>query len=280
MAGINSENDYILSAKQNLQYVKTASITAIATRWYTTRHLAGNPGATAALTSAGAATTGSVWTDSTSGFPVLNAFGASAVGYLTGIEYGSTVACRLAIDDILWISPNINMLTVATSTFSSQPSYASRLPNTDYKGLKIFFEVASQTSNFTASNQFIVGYTNQDGTTGRTTGTISLLSTLVAASSPGSWFQLPLQAGDTGVQKIDSIQVTSAGTGATVFTGNVIVARNIWNGRVRLANDGDVHDMYKTGFPICFANMALHLRVAPDSTATGIPETYIQIANL
>jgi hypothetical protein len=66
---------------------------------------------------------------------------------------------------------------------------------------------------------------------------------------------------------------------ASVGTFNVLVLRPLWAGRVRIANDGDVHGPDKTMMPVVFADSALVLGVCPDSTATGIPEMDIVIAN-
>ena len=60
---------------------------------------------------------------------------------------------------------------------------------------------------------------------------------------------------------------------------NVLVLRPLWSGRVRVANDGDVHDLAKTGCPIVFTDSALVLAINADSTSSGIPELEFVIAN-
>ena len=69
-----------------------------------------------------------------------------------------------------------------------------------------------------------VGYTNSAGTASRSTGATASLSGYIT----GRLIQMPLQAGDVGVQKIDS--VTIGGTVATAGTVNVILARPLWEG--------------------------------------------------
>lgn len=113
-------------------------------------------------------------------------------------------------------------------------------------------------------------YTNQAGTAARTTGTV-----VTVAGTVGRCIQLPLQAGDTGVQKIESVIASVA----TVGTFNIMVLRQLWNGRVRIANDGDVHDMLKTGLPVVFATSALYVLTNTDSTSSGTPEMSIQVAS-
>ena len=89
--------------------------------------------------------------------------------------------------------------------------------------------------------------------------------------SDSSW----LQAGDTGVQKIESVTSTVS----TVGTFNVLVLRRLWTGRVIVANSGDTHDLFKTGMPQIFATSALMPIVQPDSTATGLFEIVAEIIN-
>lgn len=276
---IVSMDNYIASVKQDVVYTKTASRAAVAnTGWWTVRDLAGNPGATAALTTAGAATTGSVPTDAVAGFPIINAFGGAATGYLTGAEFTCSVASRMALDDILWWSAGVSLLTAATTTFSTQPSYSSRVPGgTDYTGLKLFVEIASITTAGTAGPTVTVTYTNQAGTAARTTGAVAL--GIMATAWVGRWIELPLQSGDSGIQKVESITVNTVATGNTVLTGNVIVARPLWSARVSVANGGDSHDPFKCGFPICYADMAVAMRVYPDGASTGSPDVTFQIAN-
>ena len=116
-----------------------------------------------------------------------------------------------------------------------------------------------------------IGHGNREGTTGRTTGTVALGT----APTVGRMFKLPLQAGDTGVQKIESV----TGSVASAGTFNILVLRSLWTGRCRTANDGDDHAFDKTGMPEVFADSALIGMVAADSTSSGVPEMWIEIAN-
>jgi hypothetical protein len=87
--------------------------------------------------------------------------------------------------------------------------------------------------------------------------------------------QMPLAAGDNGVSGITRVRITtSTGTG----TINVMVLRPLWFGRVRTINDGDVHDLLKTGFPRIYEDSALYMALYADSTAVGLPDVSIQIA--
>lgn len=261
---ITTWDGYIGSAKQPISMAKTASRTAVAAQWFSVYDLAGNPGAgTLAGTST---TTGVVPTDATTGHPTINAFGGGSTGYLAQVDFGSSVACRIKLFDLLWKGGAYAFN--ANTTGNTPTSFSSRVPGgTDFGDTQIWLE---QVTAGTGVQNVNVTYTNQAGTTGRSTGTVA-----TAANIVGRCWQLPLQAGDTGVQGITGV----VGSTATAGTFNILVLRPIWSGRVRTANDGDVHDLAKTGMPQVYADSALFMLVAPDSTATGIPELELVIAN-
>ena len=262
---ISTLDQYIAAASQRVSIIKTASRTSVATIPFSVFDQAGNPGAG---TLAGTSTTaGVVPTDATAGFPTITAFGGGATGYIGSVTFGNTVASRMRLFDLLWKGGAYAFN--AAVTLSAQPSYSSRvLGGTDFTNTEIWLECVTA---FTGNLSIAVTYTNQDGVPGRTTGTIAT----GVAPTVGRMLHLPLQAGDTGVQKIESVTSTVS----TAGTFNVLVMRRLWEGRCRLANDGDTHDFLKTGMPQIFADSALFLQVIADSTATGIPEVQLEVVN-
>ena len=260
---IASFDQAIAAAKQYLSVAKTAVRPSIAASWFSVFDLAGNPGAGVLAGTSTAA--GVVPTDATAGCPTIDAFGASALGYLWQLEYGCSVACRLKLFDMVFKAGAYAFN--AAQALTGQPSYASRMPGGSYSDTQIWIEAVTA---FTGNLTVTITYTNQSGVTGRT----ATLATGTALTV-GRLMQVPLQAGDTGVQEITNV----AGTVATAGKFNVLVLRPLWSGRCRTANDGDVHDFTKTGMPQVFADSALFLAVAADSTSTGIPEIELVVAN-
>lgn len=260
---IASFDQAIAAAKQYLSVAKTAVRPSIAASWFSVFNLAGNPGAGVLAGTSTAA--GVVPTDATAGCPTIDAFGAGALGYLWQLEYGCSVACRLKLFDMVFKAGAYAFN--AAQALTGQPSYASRMPGGSYSNTQIWIEAVTA---FTGNLTVTITYTNQSGVTGRT----ATLATGTALTV-GRLMQVPLQAGDTGVQEITNV----AGTVATAGTFNVLVLRPLWSGRCRTANDGDVHDFTKTGMPQVFADSALFLAVAADSTSTGIPEIELVVAN-
>ena len=259
---IISVDDYIASTKQNIRYLKTGARTTVAAGWFSLLDVAGAPGAG---TLAGTSTTaGVVPTASTAGCPFLNTFGA-LTGYVTRIAYGSTVACRVALFDLLWKGGAYAFN--ANTALSSQPSFSGRLPGTDYKGLEIWAEqVTAATGNQTVN----VTYTDQDGNTGATTGAVGI----GAAPTVGRCWPLPLASGDSGVQTITNV---AGGTGSA-GTFNVLVLRRLWEGRVQTINGGGVDDIARLGPPRIYDTSALFALVSTDATASGVPDLGIEVA--
>jgi hypothetical protein len=269
-------DDYIGSVKQIIPYSKTASRTTVANVWFTVFDQAGNPGSgtlAAGNTSAGLVPVAGT-TSATNGFPYINF--TSGLGYLASVDFGSTVAGRLQLVDRLYHAGAF-AFGAGTSTLSSQPSYSSRIPGgTDYTGLQIWIEV---TTAFVTGNNWTVNvqYTNQDGTAGQQTGATAALA--AASLTLGKLLQMPLAAGDSGVQKIEKVIVTNGVTAMTAGNFNVVVFRPLWNGRVNVANSGDTHGIDRTGLPQIWATSALQLLINADSTASGLPDLTLEIAS-
>jgi hypothetical protein len=273
----NATNEYIASFKQRVRILKTASRTVVATIPFSVFDLAGNPGAG---TLAGTSTTAGVCpTDATAGCPTIEF--SSGDGHLSKIEYGSSVACRMSLHDMLF-KAGAYAYNSATTSLSSQPVISQRCP--DYPGSgnifgarnEIWVEVVAAMTSATAW-QVQITYTNSNGTTGRT----SIISSAQAAAAltVGKMFMIGLAAGDTGVQKIDSVIVTTGA--ATAGSFNVLILRPIYTSmRCMTANDGDVHDMFKTGLPKIYPDSALIMQIQADGTASGIPEIAFEICNV
>jgi hypothetical protein len=255
-------DQYIAAAKQLVTWCKTASMTTVAGIPFSPFAQAGNPGA--GVLNIGNTANGVVPTDAVAGYPILNAFGG--IGYISRVDFTSSIACRLHLYDRLFAAGAY--VFNADVTLASQPSYVGRLPNADYKGLEIWLEAVTV---FTGSQTIQIYYMNEGGTTGRTAGAIAT----AVAPIVGRCFQVPLQAGDAGVQKIERVvsSVSSAGT------FNVMVLRKLWSGPILTIAGGDVHDLLRTGLPQIYADSALYALVQAVSTASGLPDMVIEVAN-
>jgi hypothetical protein len=268
---ISTGDQYIASSKQVIPYTKTGAVTTIAATRFATLQAAGFPGAGTLPSTGTPAGGGALFTSSSSGMPTINSFGSGATGYLSRVQYTSSVAARLEIVDKIWgVVPTLTAL--ATTTVTSPVSYTSRIPGgTDYSGLRMYVEIT--TTMAASATTLQVTYTNQAGATGKASGTTASLSGFTA----GRWVELPLATGDTGVQAITAVTVG----GATNASGaaNIIIVRPLWTNRVNVVNGGGTDGLDRTGLPIVYATSALSVQSIPDSTSTGVIDMNIEIAN-
>lgn len=201
---------------------KTASGTVVAASWHSIFALAGsNPGVLAGgETTPPATTVGRVPTDAIPGYP--NIPWSSLRTYLARLAIQNTVLCTVRLYDRLWVGGayafNASIATVS-------PSWASRVSYNggaaDYNGLELWVE---QVTAGTLVQSVNVTYTNQAGTTGRTTGAIAAPAAMAVARC----FQLPLAAGDSGIQAIgNGASPSVVGTVASAGTFNLMVLRPI-----------------------------------------------------
>ena len=265
MAITSFDPGLVAAAKQYASMVRTATRLAAASSWTSVIDLAGSPGA--GVLAGTSTTVGVVPVAGQTGFPSINAFGGGAIGYLAQMDFGSSVAGRIKLFDLLWKGGAYAFNAAVTG--QTPTSFSSRVPGgTDFTDTQLWYEQVTASTGVPSAN---VTYTNQTGTAGKTTG----VTAMPAAMAIGRCQQLPLAAGDSGLQGVTGV----AATVATVGTFNLLVVRPIWSGRVRLVNDGGVHGPLETGMPIIYPTSALMMLINPDGTSTGNPELEFIIAN-
>ncbi len=199
------------------------------------------------------------------GYPPMTYVGVSEIPYLSGVFYSANYVMRLGVYDDLF---NCGTYTYNTSTtLTGQPSFSGRVFSADYTGLELWAEVVTA---FTGAFTVSVGYTNQDGTTGRSTGAVTLATDPIV----GRMIRIPLQAADSGIMQINSV----TGTVASAGTFNLRVLKRLWIGHTPVAYYGDLDDPLKTGLPRLSADSALFVIASPASTLVGGFELSASIA--
>jgi hypothetical protein len=178
------------------------------------------------------------------------------------IESLSTAATFMLADRI-WDNQ------VATSNTSSQaittPAWPARDATGTTNGVGMFaaIEISASTSA-TAAALTNYTYTNQSGVSSRT-GNFIDTPTAVAANA-GQFYRLSLQAGDTGIQSIQSIQFSTAWTSGTV---NMCVYRPL----VILENAANLApnnlDPVTVGLPQLFNGVVPFLVLIPSATGSS-----------
>jgi hypothetical protein len=259
---ITSLDTYIGSTKQYLTYFKTASITAVAAIPFTTFHLAGVPGA--GTLAVGNTSSGIVPTDALAGYPDISAF--TVAGYLGKIDYAWTVPGRLILYDCLFSAGAYAYN--ADVTLTSQPDYSGRVPaGTNYGGIELWLE---QVTAMTGNQTIQINYLDQDGEAGDTGAIATGVAPIV-----GRMYRVGLALGDHGVSQLVRVRSTVSSAG----TFNVHIMRPLWTGRVIAANFGGTDSFARTGLKPVYATSALRVVVQPDSTATALPQLYIELCD-
>ncbi len=261
---IASLDAYIASIKEIETMMRSVGVTVTSFIPFTIFDQLGQPGPGAL--NIGNTANGIVPVDTDNGYPLIASFGGAA-GYISGIDFGTNVACRITLFDRLFACGAYAFNT--DTTLAAQPSYAGRLPDTNYNGLQLWIE---HVTAFTGTPSFQINYLDQGGAAGDT-GVFSEAPTSLLIRRA---LQLPLAAGDSGVSQITRVRCTVA----TVGTFNVMVLRPLWMGRVPISTSGgDVHDLLRTGLPQIFDTSALFILVTPDSASSGLPILQIEIAH-
>lgn len=256
---ITTLDGLIAAPTQSALYYKTAAITTVAGTWYSTFAAAGNPGA--GTLAVGNTANGLVHTDATAGYPAINAFAGGALGYIKRAAAHSTLAGTIRFFDRVFVAGAYAFN--ANTALASQPSFATRVSynggSADYTGLELWVE---QVTAATGNQAVTVTYTNSAGTGSRSTGAVGV----GAAPAVGRCWQLPLQAGDQGIQLITNVQ----GTVATAGTFNVMILRPLFDVYIGNANETKILNFTDLGMPEIFADSAIYrLLMIPSGTSSG-----------
>lgn len=243
---IDSVDDLIASYATGQRILFNKATTAQgAGQWTTYWATAGQPG-TGTLT-IGNTSPGEVPTDATAGAPTINAFGSGNTGYLASGNVYSNVSGQYFLADRLYHAGSFS-LALGANAISSPPSFAARLPNGDYTGVSMWLEIV--TTNGAYSSVVAVSYTNEDGTSGRT----ATLDSNINAYAANRLLPFRLQAGDLGVQSIQTVTVSGvAGTG----TVNVVLSRLLAAFNVYSYAAEPRADIFKLGMPIVYEDSCL-----------------------
>jgi hypothetical protein len=175
------------------------------------------------------------------------------------------VACWLDVYDCLFSAGAYAYN--ADTTLASQPSFAGRVPNTDYNGLELWLE---QVTAMTGSQTIQINYLDQDGNAGDTGAIATGVAPIVRRM-----YAVPLAAGDSGIQRLDRVRSSVS----TAGTFNVHIMRWLWGCRINAANQGTMDNLLRTGLPQIYGTSALRLVITADSTASGLPSLRLETAD-
>jgi len=155
------------------------------------------------------------------GYPVWTAASGGNTSYIGKISASCIAQLGVFVYDLLWACSGFSGTVTTPQTITGFTALPTRAGGS---GSEIWLVVNSATSS--TAGTVNITYTNQSGTSGRTTQT----TVVPAALFLGHCIQLLLQAGDTGVQSIQSLTLNgvSIGTAAlSLFIMNRICCTNV-----------------------------------------------------
>jgi len=137
-------------------------------------------------------------------------------------DYSGSVGAIKLIDRLVAVG------SIAITSTGNKNVNSVALPRyTTGEGVEVYFEIQTAGTT-TAPVVSLASYTNQDGTGGRV-GATAITFNSVTATKGCLQGPIALQAGDTGVRSVETINVATAAGGSCAI--NVVLVRTIcWNG--------------------------------------------------
>lgn len=239
------------------EFIKALTGTMVAGRPHSLFYLGGIPPAAAAPSSG---IGGEVLTSYAGQLPFTNP--GSGNTYLARLQAQATIAGTLLLCDRLWQNSGIDVTSTAEQTFTASAQIPSRDQNGNNAGIGVYAGLEVVTALGAGTPTITLKYTDQDGNAGATA--TNIVST-VASSIAGTFYPIGLAAGDTGIQKAQSVTLSATMTSGTV---SMVLYRVI--ARLELgAQVGNAVDAITAGFVRMYDNTVPFLIFIPNTTTTS-----------
>lgn len=147
-----------------------------------------------------------------SGFPKILAASSGKQNYLARADLCGSAPCTLLVHDRLWSCSGFVNNNGVLYTIVGAPTLTR---NASGEGNQVWAEIQSTATTGTAT--LFVRYTNQDGVTNKASQSVT-----IGAAGAGRAMPIYLAAGDTGVQKVESVTISGGGTNAAVITVSIV----------------------------------------------------------
>ena len=244
-----------LATAFRMRFFKATATSKGAGFWHSLWKVAGKPAAGATP----ATGNGAIPTDATTGASAFTNPTAGAKTYLEKLVALATVVGVVQLYDRLWANSGLSGTSVALQSFT-QPALTR---HTTGAGNEIWLEV--YTAFGATGTTFTVKYTNQAGLAAQTATLAYADGAPVAGQMIGPF---PLASGDTGVQKIESVQLS----GSTLTAGDfgAVLLHPHAAASIPVAGQPAQLDVLQTGHQEIVDDACLGLMVLCSTTSTGI----------
>jgi hypothetical protein len=202
---------------------------------------------------------GAVPTNATTGAIPLVAPGGSRKLFLGLLSLQGGTAGRFTVYDRLWHNSGFSMNITTLQSIATPPTLTR--PDALGAGVELWGEV--YTAGGATGSTYTAIYTNQDGTGSRSATYVQPANAL----SVGQMVPFDLQAGDTGVRTVASLQLSVA-TGVAGDFGLVLL-RPVASLALQTANIEQFRDFFQLGGPKIDTGACLAIQVLCSTTNTG-----------
>lgn len=239
------------------EFAKALTGTMVAGRPHSLAYLAGLPGPAVAPTPGIGGEQLTSWSGQ---IPFSNPVSGNT--YLSRFQAQATIAGTLLLCDRLWQNSGIDVTSTAEQIFTAAAAIPSRDALGAANGDQVFAGVEISSVVGAGTPTLTLKYTNQAGATGKTA--TNIINT-VASSIAGTFYPIGLAAGDTGIQKAESLTLSATWTSGTI---HVVLYRVL--ARLELqAQIGNAIDALTGGFPRLYNNTVPFPIFIPNTTTTS-----------
>lgn len=203
--------DAALAGMQALrEFSKAITPTLVAGKPQSLWGLGGNPGAGSFSSSLAGVALSSSSAQVAGQIPHVDPVTGNA--YIAGLTGNATQAGVIQICDRLWHNGGFTITSNTSQTVNSA-AFPARDVNGSTNGDGVLLGLEISAAAGAAAPTITVGYTNSDGTAGRSAVNINPTANSPAA---GSFFKIGLQAGDQGVRSVQSLQLSASWLSGTM----------------------------------------------------------------
>lgn len=257
---ISSFDDAVIGIKALEFYAKAASSTLVAGRAFSPFYTAGIPGP-AVAPSPGVA--GAALTSYAGQIPFPAAVGGETIHLAKFHGFASGQGGSLLLCDRLWHNSGLS-LTLTTSQTVNSATWPARDENESTNGEGVFVGVEFSANGGAGTPTLTLGYTNQAGTSGKTSNNIITTS---ASPLAGSFYTFGLAAGDTGIRSIQTYQQSATWTSGTI---HLVAFRILEQIDLPASGAGDGVNLLTSGLKRCWDNTVPFLLFIPGATTSTL----------
>ena len=242
-------------------FTKAITPTLVAGRPASLWSLNGNPGAGSFDTTLNGVTLSSTSAMVNGQLPFTDP--ASGSKYLARFVGGATQVGKLVIADRIWHNGGFTITSTSAQNITS-PTWPARdaAGSTNGDGILCGMEISAATGAGTPT--ITMAYTNQSGTASRSA--TNIIAT-VASSAIGAFYPIGLQAGDTGVQSVQSITLSATWTSGTM---NLVAYRILAELDIMGVQYSNALDLFKMGMPKLYNGTVPWLFFIPNTTTASV----------